>query len=531
MGTRSQSRRRAQVRRRALALAAPGRRASALIILLVAVGCRAASDPPGRTTTGDRPPPEMLPMPAEGPTPRGDVAFGAASTAPPSSVRVASRPDAAHHVVSIAMHTWIYQSPTRDARRIGYLRAGAMVSRAPEPDSTEGCPEGFYRVAPRGYVCVGKTASLDLAHEVRQATPQGPRRGEPFPYSYVVSRAPPPHRYVRLPTREDQRRVEGRGRGEDLPSWALRNAELLGSPDAIPPFFESRRDTPKPFGAEERVRFDAHRGRAKPRSAFGLSATYEWLGRRYGLTTELDLIPIDRTNVVRASTLHGLTIRSDETGTPAFVTHRGVGTLRRDARGRLVPSGAAPYRSGWLLTGRTEGDDDQYVEATDGAWLPRSALRIATLTRDLWGHADAGRRWIDVSIDQQLLVAYEGRRPVFAALVSTGKGGVDDPETTHATVQGTFFIEHKHITDTMDGDATDADFDLHDVPYVQYFHRGYALHGAYWHDDFGKPRSSGCVNLAPQDAAWLFEWTDPPVPEGWHAVVNRKRGTLVYIHP
>ncbi|MCC6526938.1 MAG: L,D-transpeptidase, partial [Polyangiaceae bacterium] len=52
-----------------------------------------------------------------------------------------------------------------------------------------------------------------------------------------------------------------------------------------------------------------------------------------------------------------------------------------------------------------------------------------------------------------------------------------------------------------------------------------------WHDDFGRARSHGCVNLAPIDAAWLFGWTTPGVPEGWHAAMSLKGGTIVYIHP
>ena len=75
------------------------------------------------------------------------------------------------------------------------------------------------------------------------------------------------------------------------------------------------------------------------------------------------------------------------------------------------------------------------------------------------------------------------------------------------------------------------EFDLRDVPFVQYFTEGYALHAAYWHDDFGTPRSHGCVNLAPVDAAWLFGWTTPDVPEGWHAALTLKKGTIVYTHP
>src|SRR5205814_6500207 len=115
-------------------------------------------------------------------------------------------------------------------------------------------------------------------------------------------------------------------------------------------------------------------------------------------------------------------------------------------------------------------------------------------------------------------------------LVSTGIGGMGDPKEAHATVRGTFYIHAKHVSATMDGDEATDSYDLRDVPYIQYFFEGYALHGAFWHDDFGKPRSHGCVNLAPADAAWLFGWTDPVVPPEWHGAVNAEGGTLVYTH-
>ena len=75
-------------------------------------------------------------------------------------------------------------------------------------------------------------------------------------------------------------------------------------------------------------------------------------------------------------------------------------------------------------------------------------------------------------------------------------------------------------------------FELRDVPWIQYFAAGYALHGAYWHDVFGTPRSHGCINLAPIDARLVFQWTDPPVPTGWHGLNATKefvQGTLVSV--
>jgi hypothetical protein len=84
----------------------------------------------------------------------------------------------------------------------------------------------------------------------------------------------------------------------------------------------------------------------------------------------------------------------------------------------------------------------------------------------------------------------------------------------------------------MDGDvASDGPYSIEDVPWVQYFQGSYALHGAFWHDNFGYVRSHGCVNLAPEDARTLFSWTEPKLPEGWHgAFAAPDKGTRVVIH-
>jgi hypothetical protein len=84
----------------------------------------------------------------------------------------------------------------------------------------------------------------------------------------------------------------------------------------------------------------------------------------------------------------------------------------------------------------------------------------------------------------------------------------------------------------MDSREADTEFELRDVPWVMYFKGGYALHGAYWHDDFGRPRSHGCVNLAPIDARYVFEWSLPDVPQHWHGAYAGQTfgaGTVVRI--
>lgn len=172
------------------------------------------------------------------------------------------------------------------------------------------------------------------------------------------------------------------------------------------------------------------------------------------------------------------------------------------------------------------------VEARDGHWLKSDDLRIAMKPSELPWYAQRDRRWLDVSILNQLLVAWEGDRPVFATLVSTGKDGLGDPRRSLSTPQGEFRIQQKHVTTTMDSSAADNEFELREVPWVMYFQGGYALHGAYWHDDFGRKRSHGCINLSPIDARYVFEWSLPDVPEHWHGSYASESfgpGTLIRI--
>jgi L,D-transpeptidase-like protein len=95
---------------------------------------------------------------------------------------------------------------------------------------------------------------------------------------------------------------------------------------------------------------------------------------------------------------------------------------------------------------------------------------------------------------------------VLATLISSGKKG-------HETVPGRWAVWLKTRHDRMHG----RDYDLEEVPWSMYFHDDQALHGAFWHDRFGHQLTHGCVNLSVADAAWLFEWTSPDVPAGWHS--------------
>ena len=430
---------------------------------------------------------------------------------------------------AIVKETWVFAKPSWGSRKLGYLRAGAVVTRESKSAGRAGCEKGWYRIAPRGYVCVGDKATIDVSHPVLAAAARRPDRTRGLPYDYVMSRNPPPPLYVRLPSEDEQKEIEGeqavrpsaRVSSEGLALGPIPGALLYGDPAPA-------------LSGPKHARETLLSGRPVARSGFALLEAFDWTGRAFGLTTDMNVIPLDRTRLVKASSFKGIVLQGEEGLPAAFVRSRQARRYSFDPVTRhLRDAGPVAYREGVALTGKQMRlGGGLLLETRDGTWIREgdNVLLIPRM-RTMPGWAAKGRKWVDISILRQTLVAYEGTRPVYATLVSTGADGLGDPEKTHSTVQGVFQIHTKHVTSTMDGDQVGDEFDLRDVPYVQYFHEGYALHASYWHDDFGTPHSHGCVNLAPQDAAWLFAWSDPQVPEGWHGYLQPHGGAIVYTHP
>ena len=112
-----------------------------------------------------------------------------------------------------------------------------------------------------------------------------------------------------------------------------------------------------------------------------------------------------------------------------------------------------------------------------------------------------GERWIEVNLSTQYLIAWEGDVSIAETYVSTGRPGFDTPP-------GTYHILVKLETQTMEGVIGGEYYNVPDVPWVQYFtNYGHALHGTYWHNNFGAVMSHGCVNLPMDFAEWLYGWT------------------------
>lgn len=440
-------------------------------------------------------------------------------------------------LASIAWRTWIYTDVGPQRTRLGYLRAGAVVDARGPRIENPGCKGGWLRINPRGFVCLGKGATVDLDHPIVRQYATGPRRGEGFPYVYAKSRSRPPERYFRLPSGRQMQDIEGKSVLQRAANWRVRAErqgllERLGIAEGPPDFLGPDDVLEKAYGVRAPLRRHLHSGRASAESGFALMSTFFWAGRGFGLSSEMDILALDRLELVDEPSPFGLVINQEPPPEIAFFVKGATTLWRKNEEGDMVVDSELRSQRGFVLTGKKESGG--LVETQEGLWLARSSLRTLAPRTSFPSIATGRRKWIDVSIKNQLLVAYEGKRPVYATLISAGRGGLakkgDSNPEGNRTVAGTYMIHQKELSSTMDGDDERADsFDLRDVPHVQYFHRGFALHGAYWHDDFGKKRSHGCINLAPTDSAWLFEWTDPPVPQGWHAALNKKRGTVVHI--
>jgi lipoprotein-anchoring transpeptidase ErfK/SrfK len=123
------------------------------------------------------------------------------------------------------------------------------------------------------------------------------------------------------------------------------------------------------------------------------------------------------------------------------------------------------------------------------------------------GRWQTGDKEVVVSLGAQRLWAYEGEQVILTTLVSTGTA--ETPEV--ATPIGHWRILVKLPMETMTGTIDGEPYEVDDVPYVMYFtDEGHALHGTYWHNNFGTPMSHGCVNLPMDVAEWMFRWA----PEG-----------------
>ena len=423
--------------------------------------------------------------------------------------------------------------------RLGYLRKGEHVIAKPTTITKANCAEGWYELASpaRGFIC-GKFATTDAHHRELKWAPHTPYMDRNLPYEYGLNLTPGTPLYRRIPLKSERRDNEktlALGKGKKASDIAKK---LQESGEAVPAYLKDS-GSAKPTVSFNDLKGDSELVAQRMLKGFYLSLDRKVDGRSglFWHTTSGYLAPKDHLIVHDPKTeFDGVALDSPDEKRKlplAFVVGTKAHANTLDADNKEVTRGDKIDRFTILgLTGKRQAIADRVYHETDkGFWVRDIDVAIVTLPKVPSDVAGA-ERWVDVDIGSQALVAFEGQTPVYATIVSTGRRS-SDPEKDHTTVLGTFRIREKHVSTTMDDDgASDGTYRIEDVPWVMYFEKSFALHGAFWHSSFGRERSHGCVNLTPHDARHLFGWAGPSLPEGWHGVRATKEnpGTRVVVH-
>ena len=485
----------------------------------------------------------------------------------------------------------IYDKPDMEATKLGYLRLGQRLKVTTAVEG-KGCPKSWHQLPTGGYACVGRGLVVDADRPpYMHRTPPPPDKSAALPYAYAFVRKWNSPMYYRIPDRQEQAEanrqrevLEAERNGEPppgaqpkpgpeggasdkpaaspstpqdgvAPAEGSKAAKKSEAADALP----SVTDDPDAPAKEAEVA-DAP-AQAKPAEAdnaepatdepepepirLPLSPSKPWLERGYYLSLaekESDhgrsWWRTARNGYVEASAVAQITPKDfqgqvlDEGASFPFgwvMAKNGAKLFELDDEGKLKGAGSLERRTFVDLSEETEIGGKTYMLTVEGKLIRKDALRLAD-PQPLPEGLQPWERWIDVDLDKQMLVAYEGTQPVFTTLVSSGRKGT--PEESYETPTGRWRIYSKHISSTMAGTtASDGTYSIQDVPWTMFFEGDFALHGAFWHEGFGRVRSHGCVNLGPTDARWLFHWTTPFLPEGWHGVHAHKDspGTTVVV--
>ena len=192
------------------------------------------------------------------------------------------------------------------------------------------------------------------------------------------------------------------------------------------------------------------------------------------------------------------------------------GVQNVDASGKVVAT-ASEGTSGWEVSNAEEIAAEAVAALTAGESYSGQftyeevapefdQLPVVAGAEGLVYQPHEGEKWVDVNLSEHTVTAYEGADVVFGP-VPMVNGAPATP-----TVEGTYHIYLRYEKQTMEGaNADGSDYRTEDVPWISYFYKGYALHGAYWRDSFGfagDAGSHGCVNMSVADAKWIFDWSE-----------------------
>lgn len=468
-------------------------------------------------------------------------------------------------LVILRDRTPVMEGPSFGARMLGELRLGATVVRSANALSHAGCVGGWYAVRPRGFVCAGALATLDVG--AASWLPKGPDLTRPLPYRYGRTRSENVPLYEKVPTAEEQATAE-----PDLTKYLSRldlEKEVYGpssndvpldargvptGPPLLSPTSDGVDATNKRSGASF-FSFPAEHaapvfpafareatgprtdGATRLRKGSGVAITTTGSvevggrARRFGLTPDGMILPVDRLKPALGSIWHGLDI--EKTGLPiAFIHKSGVHTWTLKKGDADKNDDELERRAPVPLTGKFRTVDGmRFEEAEEGFWVRAQDITVIVRRSKFPEFAKGSQKWLDVSLANQTLTAYEGRKPVYATLISSGRDVLGDPQQAAATPRGTFRVLSKHVSLPIDPREVNQAFDVAEAPWALALEGGFAITGTYW-SDVGEAHGFHNIALSPIDARRIWTWADPQLPDGWHGAYDQaEAGTIVFVRP
>jgi len=410
--------------------------------------------------------------------------------------------------------TPVRSAPSPEGVRLGYLRAGALLhSTTTEPVGYEGCEDGWYELDTGGFSCRQRDILVFSGDRLPELRARQPDRDADMPYEYVTVRRKTPL-YRRIPQADELYEIP--------PSPEDGGVEASATEDLETPATAAVVDNPLVL----RI--------LQPGFYVTLDRRFERDGETYWRTQQNGFVPAENLRRKDWSRFRGEPLNGGSWNLPVAVTRRDATTVYRlNNRGKLKPARERlPSRSWLAVQSRRRIDDDLYLVVGNERLVREAEVMVIEPTAPPEA-VQEGDRWIDVDLQRQVVVAYDWKQPRYVTLVSSGRSKAPSPEQSYLTPKGLHRIRGKHLTSTMDNDEPgEPPYSLEDVPYVMYFKGAYAFHSAFWHDRFGRPRSHGCINLAPYDAKWLFNWAGPDLPDTWHGgmATEDNSGTWVHVH-
>jgi len=450
----------------------------------------------------------------------------------------------------------VFEEPTtsRDGK-LGYYKRGARVPILGDRIEAPGCPKGWFKVLGGGVICsmVGTTDEKD---PLARFAPRQPKLDDILPYPYARNGHNGTPLYKSLPSRKQMyeyepylpdakkaREAEEEERTRDLEQMKAAGLGVGGeAPTAAPadvPLWE-REDNLHEITLDDlrKDEDDVLAQRMMKGFYVAVDKTFKWNGRTWYKTTKGLVAPADRFWQTAGPEFSGVELDGEKWTLPiGFVTSavKAAPTYKIEVEKKIAaPAGSVPkFEHVQLSYDYLDLAGTEYYRLASGDWIRDAHVRVTTPGPRPKEVGDT-ERWIDVDISEQTLVVFEGDRPLYATMISSGKES-KIKEKDHATPRGMWRVREKHTVSTMDGNGTaagDMPYSIEDVPYIMYFHKSYATHGAFWHQNFGAQMSHGCVNLAPLDAKWLYFHTAPEVPSGMHGAwsSDTRPGSWVVIH-